>query len=80
MGGLLTTLKEFNVFHDCIYYVLNDCRVHSDCQEYCTIDCETHAIAEEQAKEPEYTVQTSCCFIKEDADSEASETWERGDG
>ena len=76
MGGLLTTLREFNVFHDCIFYVLNDCRVHSDCHEYCTLDCETHPVVDEQ---PGYTVQTSCCFIKDDATSESSESGGGGD-
>jgi hypothetical protein len=71
MGGFLTTLKELNVFHECIYYVLNDCACHSDCQEYCTLDCETHQVTEEQ---PEYNVQTDCCFIKDDATSESSES------
>ena len=77
MGGLLTTLKELNCFHDCIYYVLNDCRAHSDCHEYCTLDCETHPVADEQ---PDYAVQTSCCFIKDDAASESFESREGGDG
>ena len=75
MGVLLTTLKEFNVFHDCIYYVLNDCKVHSDCHEYCTLDCETHAVVDQQ---PEYNA--SCCFIKDDAGSESSESREGRDG
>ena len=73
MGGLLTTLKELNCFHGCKYYVLNDCRVHSDCHEYGTLDCETHPVVEEQ---PDYTIRTSCCFIKDDATSETSETVE----
>ena len=70
MGGLVTTLKELNFLHDCIYYVLNDCKVHSDCNEYCTLDCETHPVVNET---PEYTV--SCCVIK-DAGSESSESRE----
>jgi hypothetical protein len=64
MGGFISTLERLNVFHECFYYVLNDCTCHSDCAEYCTMDCETHQVAEEH---PDYTVQTSCCFIK-DAD------------
>ena len=77
MGGLLATLERLNVFHDCIYYVLNDCTCHSGCKEYCTVDCETHAVHEEQ---PDYAIQTSCCFIKGDADSETSERREGADG
>jgi len=65
MGAFLATLERLNVFHECIFYVLNDCACHSQCEEYCTMDCETHAVPEEQ---PEYAVQTSCCFIKGDAD------------
>ena len=79
MGGLLTTLKEFNFFHDCIYYVLNDCKVHSDCHEYCTLDCETHPVSLQVDEQPDYTVRTSCCFIKDDAGSESSESREGGD-
>ena len=78
MGGLLATLERLNVFHECIFYVLNDCTCHSGCQEYCTMDCETHATQEEQ---PDYALTTSCCFIKEgDADSETSERREGTDG
>ena len=76
MGGLLTTLERLNVFHECFYYVLNDCAFHSDCQEYCTMDCETHQVVEEA---PDYAIQTSCCFIK-DADSETSGSREGADG
>ena len=76
MGGLLTTLKEFNVFHDCIYYVLNDCKLHSDCHEYCTFDCETHPVVDQQH---DYTVETSCCLLKDDAGSEAFESREGSD-
>ena len=71
MGALLSTLKELNVFHECVYYVLNDCACHSDCMDYCTLDCETHQVVDEQ---PDYAVQTSCCFIKDYASSESSES------
>ena len=77
MGGLLAVMERLNVFHDCIYYVLNDCSFHSDCQEYCTMDCETHQVTEEQ---PDYGIQTSCCFIKSDAGSETSESREGREG
>jgi len=76
MGALLAVMERLNVFHDCIYYVLNDCSFHSDCQEYCTMDCETHQVTEEP---PDYAIQTSCCFIK-DALSETSESREGREG
>jgi hypothetical protein len=76
MGGLLAAMERLNVFHECIYYVLNDFSFHSDCQEYCTMDCETHQVVEEA---PDYAIQTSCCFIK-DADSETSGSREGADG
>ena len=76
MGGLLAAMERLNVFHECIYYVLNDFSFHSDCQEYCTMDCETHQVVEEA---PDYAIQTSCCFIK-DADSETTGSGEGADG
>jgi hypothetical protein len=65
MGAFLATLERLNVFHECFYYVLNDCTFHSQCEEFCTIDCETHAVPEEHS---DIALQTSCCFIKGDAD------------
>jgi len=51
----LSKILQKNVFHDFIYYVLNDSECHTNCSEM-TCDCSTHKIENEEKKEEEVTL------------------------